>query len=78
LSLQQPIIIEKKTVLKEESQFRRTKMNESAYNSQANLNVQTQPRKKVEPWVPVNIPPREKKLDIESMNVPTNQGNNNK
>jgi hypothetical protein len=38
-------------------------MNESAHKSQANLNVQAQPQKKVKPWAPVNIPPREKKLE---------------
>lgn len=37
------------------------------------MNVSTQPRKKVEPWVPVNIPPREKKIDVESLNVPVSQ-----
>ena len=50
----------------------------SAYQSQTNLHMQTQHRKKVEPWVPVNIPPREKKLDIESMTAPSREGNSNK
>jgi hypothetical protein len=68
LSLQQPIIIEKKTIVKSESQsFKKTK------------NVEPEPyvRRKVEPWVPINIPPREKKVDLEnvSLNAPQVQGN---
>jgi len=57
--------------------MKRSKNNMSAYQSQTNLHIQTQHRKKVEPWVPVNIPPRDKKIDIESMTAPS-QSNSNK
>lgn len=61
LSLQQPIIIEKKTIIKSESQtFKKTKIEEK----------DTYVRRKVEPWVPISVPPRERKVDIE--NLPTN------
>ena len=61
LSLQQPIIIEKKTLVKSESQsFKKPKIEEK----------DTYVRRKVEPWVPIAVPPRERKVDIE--NLPTN------
>lgn len=47
LSLQQPIIIERKTVIKSESQtFKKTKQED------------TYTRKKVEPWAPISVPVR--------------------
>ncbi len=49
LSLQQPIIIEKKTIVKSESQtFKKAKVEEK----------ETYVRRKVEPWVPIAVPAR--------------------
>ena len=44
----------------------------------SNVSFQVTARKKVEPWVPVNVPTRDKKIDIESINVPTQQANRDK
>lgn len=77
LSLQQPIIIEKKTVLKPEQQLKPAKTTQIDLHAQSTAGWQG-PRKKVEPWVPVSIPPREKKVDVESMNFGSRESASNK
>jgi len=74
--LQQPVIIERKTVIKEENQQKKTKVNNTELNFMSSSVGNTVSRKKVEPWVPVNVPVREKKVDIEAMNSPQPNNNN--
>lgn len=59
LSLQQPIIIERKTYVKQEHAKQTRSETETTF-----------PRRKVEPWVPITVPTREKKADFEQ-SLPT-------
>jgi hypothetical protein len=63
-------------VVKSENTQKRVKNNEVDINTQSNFSFQA--RKKVEPWVPVNIPARDKKIDMDSFQVPVKDTNCNK
>jgi hypothetical protein len=63
-------------VVKSENTQKRVKNNEVDINTQSNFSFQA--RKKVEPWVPVNIPTRDKKIDMDSFQVPVKDTNCNK
>lgn len=77
LSLQQPIIIERKVT----QPAPQPAQSQTVLHHRSTLNkTTTASRKKVEPWQPVSVPVRDKKIDVEniSLNTAPTQGGGHK